>query len=228
MRLVAAMLTLFVTLPLAADTPKSETVRLFNGTSLDGWVGYADHWSVKNGEIVGKNTTPVPVSTYLLTERKFRDFHLQFDAKLAESEMHTGVAFWGKVDPSKGKERSQHTYAGHLVMFPKPWGMYDLFGRNLLKDADPKPAIAVGHQHEWNAMELWATGNRVRLVVNGVFVLDWRDPKPERIHEAPIGLQLHSNKVPQEVRFRGLVLTTNPSDDRISGKKIGERVEPVK
>ena len=32
------------------------------------------------------------------------------------------------------------------------------------------------------------------------------------IKEGPIGLQLHSNKVPQEVHFKDLVLTTFPED----------------
>ena len=50
---------------------------------------------------------------------------------------------------------------------------------------------------------------------NGSAVLDWRDPKPETIKDAPIGLQLHSNKVPQEVRFRGLTLTTFPTEDKL-------------
>jgi hypothetical protein len=42
--------------------------------------------------------------------------------------------------------------------------------------------------------------------------VDWRDPKPESIKEGPIGLQLHSNKVPQEIHFKNLVLTTFPED----------------
>jgi hypothetical protein len=43
-------------------------------------------------------------------------------------------------------------------------------------------------------------------------VLDWTDPKPELCESGPIGLQLHSNKVPQEVRFRGLRLVEDPQD----------------
>jgi hypothetical protein len=40
-----------------------------------------------------------------------------------------------------------------------------------------------------------------------------------RIHEAPIGLQLHSNQVAQEVRFKNLVLETFPEDRLIT---VGE------
>jgi hypothetical protein len=197
---------------------KTETIKLFNGKNLDGWEGYKDLWSVHEGVIVGKNTKPIKYSTYLLTKRKFSDFRLVFSAKLAESEMHSGVALWGRKFPQaagKGKdpksERSKYTYQGHLVMFPSGWGLYDLYRRNGIA-VNTKPAKDAGKQHDWNDMEILALGDRIRLVVNGKQVLDWRDPEPKLISEGPIGLQLHSNTVPQEVQFKGLVLTTFPED----------------
>ena len=201
---------------------KSETVHLFDGKSLAGWEGYTDLWSVTDGVIVAKNTSPLKYSTYLLTKNKYSDFRLTFACKLLEgSEMHSGVAFWGEVWPkADGKvtdpktDRSEYTYKGHLVMFPSGWGMYDLFGRNGL-NVDPNPAKKVGKQHDWNEIEILAQGNRVRVAVNGVAVVDWRDPLPESIKEGPIGLQLHSNKEPQEVHFKGLVLETFPKEDRL-------------
>ena len=197
---------------------KSETVHLFNGKDLTGWEGYEDLWSVQDGVIVAKNTKPLKFSTYLLTKKKYTDFRLVLAAKLVESEMHSGVAFWGEVRPSVSKEpekdRSQYTYAGHLVMFPSGWGMYDLFGRNGLP-VDGAPAKKVGKQHDWNDIEILAQGNRVRVAANGHAVVDWRDPEPKRIKEGPIGLQLHSNTVPQEIHFKGLVLTTFPKEDRL-------------
>jgi len=42
--------------------------------------------------------------------------------------------------------------------------------------------------------------------------------EPERIHEGPIGLQLHSNKVPQEIHFKDLTLTTFPQDRLVTVK----------
>lgn len=187
---------------------KRETIELFNGKDLQGWVGHEKYWSVKDGVIVGKNTEPVPVSTYLLTERKFSDFRLVFDFKLAESEMHSGIALWGRVAPEKG---DPYTYAGQLVMFPSGYGFWDLYGRSMIhKNADI--ARPVGKQHDWNHIEILAQGNRIRFVLNGKLVSDWREPEPDRIHEAPIGLQLHSNKVPQEVEFKNLKLETFPED----------------
>lgn len=193
---------------------KREKIQLFNGRDLAGWVGHEKYWSARDGVVVGKNTEPVPVSTYLLTERKFTDFRLVFDALLAESEMHSGLAMWGRLAPERG---DPYTYGGHLVMFPSNYGFYDLYGRNSIhKNVDV--ARPVGKQHDWNHMEILAQGNRIRFVLNGTLVSDWREPEPDRIKEAPLGLQLHSNQVPQEVRFKGLALETFPEDRLLTVK----------
>jgi hypothetical protein len=213
----------------------SETIHLFNGKDLDGWEGYMDLWSVKDGVIVARNTKPIAYSTYLLTKRKFTDFRLIFSSKLVESEMHSGVALWGKVIPNPPKanpkqkgnvtdpkaERTEYTYQGHLVMFPSGWGLFDLYRRYgaINPPAEIRNvAIKAGKQHDWNDMEILAQGNRIRLAVNSKLVLDWRDPQPELVGEGPIGLQLHSNNIPQEVQFKGLTLTTFPEEKMLTVK----------
>ena len=187
---------------------ESETIQLFNGKDLTGWEGNEKYWSVQDGVIVGKNTDEVKVSTYILTKRKFSDFRLVFDFKLANAEMHSGIAIWGRIAPEKG---DPFTYAGHLVMFPSGYGFYDLYGRNGIHNNADK-AKKVGKQHDWNHIEILAQGNRIRFVLNGELISDWREPLPDRIKEAPIGLQLHSNKMPQEVQWKNLVLETFPAD----------------
>ena len=190
---------------------ETETIELFNGDDLKGWKGQEHLWSVQDGVIVGKNTEPVKVSTYLLTEREFTDFRLVCQVKLVESEMHSGIAMWGRQAPEHGDE---FTFAGHLVMFPSGWGMFDLFGRRGLP-VDAEPAKKVGKQHDWNELEILAQGNRIQVGVNGVQVVDWADPKEDALYEGPIGLQLHSNEVPQEIHFKDLVLTTFPEESTL-------------
>jgi hypothetical protein len=103
-------------------------------------------------------------------------------------------------------------------MFPSNWGFYDLFRRNSIykDDGRAKKADRVG---DWNRMEILAIGNRIRFAVNGQEVADWKDPMPELCEAGPIGLQLHSNKVPQEVHFRGLILSEDPEDRLITVSK---------
>jgi hypothetical protein len=206
---------------------KSETIKLFDGKTLDGWEGYTDLWSVKEGVIVAKNTEPLKFSTYLFTKGKYSDFRLTFAAKLVTSEMHSGVALWGqkfvpKEAKDNAKEKAEYTYQGQLVMFPSGWGLWDLYRRN--GGINPSQevrnvAIKAGKQHDWNEMEILAQGNRIRFAVNGKEVLDWRDPQPDLIKEGPIALQLHSNTVPQEIHFKGLVLETFPKENKLLSVK---------
>ncbi|MEZ6058273.1 MAG: DUF1080 domain-containing protein [Planctomycetaceae bacterium] len=200
-----------------AKLPESEKpIHLFDGKSLEGWEGQIEkYWSVQDGIIVGKNNAEnaPKASTYLVTKKKYRNFRLIFEAKLVTSEMHSGISLWGKTVE---KESDPFSYMGHLVMFPSGYGYYDLYRRNSIYRDPDGAAKKAGHQHDWNQMEILAIGNRIRFAINGQEVGDWTDPKPEYCEEGPIGLQLHSNKVPQEMQFRGLILTENPEDKMIT------------
>ncbi len=193
--------------------PESEQpVKLFNGKDFSGWEGHTDkYFSIKDGVIIAKNGAEdaPPVSTYLFTTKDYRNFRLVFEGKLVESKMHSGIALWGKRYETGGET---HAYQGHLVMFPASWGYYDLFRRNSIYRDDGRAQKA--DNGGWNRMEILAIGSRIRLAVNGQEVADWTDPQPELCGAGPIALQLHSNKVAQEVHFRGLILSENP-DDRL-------------
>jgi type 1 glutamine amidotransferase len=206
---------------------RSRAVRLFNGRDFTGWEGHVDTWwSIEDGEIVGRNTAEnaPQVSTYLLTKKPYRNVRLLLEGKLVTSEMHSGVALWGQRFESGGENAS---YQGHLVMFPSGWGLYDLFRRKgICRDQDGR-AKAAGRQHDWNRMEILAIGDRIRLAVNGREVLDWTDPQPELCQAGPIGLQLHSNKVAQEVRFRGLVLVEDPQDVLVTAEPEPAAAKPA-
>lgn len=199
----------------------SETITLFNGKDLSSWIGHSELWTVKDGMIVGKHTEPTKVSTYLLTERKFTDFRLLASGKLIEDlkqrerKIHSGIAFWGRNAPERG---DKYTFAGHLLMFPYEWGLYEVFGRGSLP-VDGGPAKKVGKDDDWNQLEILALGNRIQMAVNGAKVVDWCDPDEKAHLDGPIGLQLHANKFPQEVNFRDLVVTTFPTNELITIKK---------
>ena len=198
---------------------KSETIKLFNGKDLDGWVGHKDLWSVKDGVIVGKNTEPVKVSTYLLTKKKFTDFRLTAKVKLVESEMHSGIAFWGRNAPEHGRQvhlrrppRHVPVRLGHVrpVRPQRPArrrraGQEGRQAARLERPGDPRP----GQPRPRG-------GQRRRRSSTGA------TPSPNRIKDGPIGLQLHSNKVPQEVHFKDLTLDTFPKEDKLTTVKSGK------
>lgn len=195
---------------------KEKPVHLFNGKDFQGWEGNTDkYFSIEKGEIVARNSkdNAPAVSNYLLTKKKYRNFRLVFEGKLAKSKMHSGIALWGRKYETGGEP---YSYQGHLVMFPSNWGFWDLYRRNSIYRDDGRAKKA--DNDDWNRMEILAIGNRIRLAVNGKLVADWKDPRPELCGEGPIGLQLHSNRVAQEVRFRGLVLSEDPEDRMITVK----------
>ena len=197
--------------------PKGEEpIHLFNGTDLTGWKGQiGKYFSVEDGAIVGRNgkkNAPL-ASTYLVTDKKYRNFRLIFEAKLVTGEVHSGIAFWGHTVEKSG---DPYSFMGHLVMFPSGYGYYDLYRRNSIYADKSGIARKAGKQHDWNRMEILAIGTRIRHVINGKLVADWSDPHPEYCEDGPIGLQLHSNKAPEEIRFRGLILTTNPRDELVT------------
>jgi hypothetical protein len=199
---------------------QEKPVKLFNGQDFEGWEGNIDkYFTIHDGVIVARNESDnaPPVSNYLLTTKKYRNFRLLLEGKLAESEMHSGVAIWGQKFEKDGE---QYSYQGHLVMFPSGWGFYDLYRRNSIYQDDGRAHAA--DNGDWNRMEILAIGDRIRLAVNGKLAADWRDPMPELCGEGPIGLQLHSNTVAQEVRFRGLILSEDPIDELITVEEAGE------
>lgn len=204
--------------PLAKKLPTSEKpIFLFNGKDLTGWDGAPGIWSVVDGELVGANREPVPSSTYLFTEESYREFRLLFEVKQTispkHSTMHSAVAALGERFEDKGGNK--HGFKGPLLMFCHDWGIWDAYRRNRIEPPKQRGPLdnnyAAEKKGDWNLIEILVRGNRIRFACNGKLVFDFTD-KPEMLRGCPIGLQIHSNRRPQEFRFRGLILTTDPED----------------
>ena len=157
--------------------------------------------------IVGKNTEPVKFSTYLLTKRKFTDFRLVF-ASSWSSRRCTRASPSG-VGCAPGARTIQYTYAGPPGDVPvrlghvRPVRPQRASGGRRAGEEGRQAARLERHRDPGPGQPRPRRGQRQAVV-------DWRDPEPDRIKEGPIGLQLHSNKVPQEVQFKDLKLETFP------------------
>ncbi len=206
--------------PLVTEStlPKSETVsHLFNGKDLSGWKGDVTCWSVTHGMIRGTNDDQVPSSTYLFTEKSYRNFRLIFDVKQTISDrhstMHSAVAALGEQFTDAGE--NTFGFKGPLLMFCHEWGIWDAHRRKRVVPGGPGGDVE--KKGEWNQIEILVMGDRLRFAANGREVFDFTD-KPEMLQACPIGLQLHSNDKPQEYHFRGLLLTENPEGDLVTVK----------
>ena len=106
-------------LALSEPDVEEKPVVLFNGTDLSGWDGDKKWWSVEDGVIVGRNNEAVPSSTYLFTEKSYRNFRLVLEVKQTlspkHSTMHSAVAALGERFTDKGE--NAHGFKGPLLMF---------------------------------------------------------------------------------------------------------------
>jgi hypothetical protein len=190
-------------------------ISLFNGHDLTGWEGQTDkYWSVADGVIRGANETEVPVSSYLFTKKRYRNFRFLLEVRQTRgdrySTMHSAVCALGEKLLDKG---DPYSFKGPLLMFCNDWGIWDANRRNRIFPAGqngtlPNPSEKVG---DWNRIEVLVIGDRIRMVSNGHQIVDFTD-EPGLLKASPIGLQLHANPRPQEYRFRGLVLVEHPKD----------------
>lgn len=192
--------------------PTGERAELiFNGRDLAGWSGDASRWSVEHDMIRGANADAVPSSTYLFTDKSYRDFRLIFDVKQTMGEgystMHSAVAALGERIADAGD--NSFGFKGPLLMFCHDWGIWDAHRRNRV--VPPDAGLRAERHGEWNRVEILVRGDRIRMAANGTEVVDFID-QPEMLQASPIGLQLHGNAEPQEYHFRGLVLSESPED----------------
>ena len=188
---------------------KSVKKKLFDGKTLKGWDGSRDWWSVEQGAIAGKSNGRTPTS-FLFTKDNYTDFRLTLSSKMVESDNHAGVAFWGEV---VAEGANKWGTKGPLVIFPMPsmWDYIEAKGLRVLRTTTEK----VTSQHEWVKVEILAQGNRVRTAFNGVQVMEWREPDPNRVEVGPIGVQLHGFNGTQEVLYKDIVVETFPREDRL-------------
>lgn len=193
--------------------------RLFNGFNLSGWHGDVRYWSVSDGMIRGANDGEVPSSTYLFTDAPHREFRLLLEVRQTlsprHSTMHSAVAALGEQIDDAGD--NPFGFRGPLLMFCHDWGIWDAHRRNRIEPAGHGGTlnIAAESKGDWNLVEFLVKGDRIRCAANGVEVCDFTDA-PGMLRASPIGLQLHSNRQPQEFHFRGLVLCSRPGDALVS------------
>ena len=138
----------------------TESVSLFNGKNLDGWIIYGtEKWYVENGELICESG-PDKDYGYLGTNKYFDDFILELDFK-QEDNGNSGVFFRSTVDGVKVK--------GWQVEVAPPGyhsgGIYESYGRGwLIKPDQSKDSIV--KMGEWNKMKIKVYGDEVTTWIN--------------------------------------------------------------
>jgi hypothetical protein len=205
------------------DDPGFQSI--FDGRSLDGWLGQdMRFWSVEDGAITGTITPELapPMNQYLVWQGGLvDDFELKLDSRITGSttpNTNGGFQFRSRRLPNGD-------VAGYQVdnNFGQPWRvrLYDEFGRHdLALEGQRSVFDASGQRHveplsipadaqkfrldDWHEYHLTARGNHLALAINGTLVAECTDNDPQQFE--PLGilaLQLHTGP-PMKAQFRNV------------------------
>ena len=151
------------------ENQKLETISLFNGENLDGWIIYGtEKWYVEDYELVCESG-PDKEYGYLGTEENFDDFILTLQFK-QENNGNSGVFFRSSVDGTKVN--------GWQVEVAPPGlhsgGIYESYGRGwLIKPDSTKDSVV--KMGEWNSMKIKVISDEVTTSINGTEMIKIKD-----------------------------------------------------
>lgn len=190
-------------------------VSLFDGESLDGWIqknGTAVYL-VHDGAILGITAEGSP-NSFLCSEKEYGNFELEFEVKLNDNELNSGVqirsqtkepegdAQFGRVNgPQVEIEASGENGAQSGLIYGEACGGW------MSKDAEQRQYKAF-KDGEWNHYRVVANGARIQTWINGEAIEDLVDEEKLESHpKGFIGLQVHSigaGKGPYTVMWRNI------------------------
>ena len=205
---------------LLAKHHEGEMTTIFDGKSLDGWTqlnGTADY-RVEKGAIIGKTKKGSP-NSFLCSDKLYGDFALQFQVKLINNELNSGVQIRSQCKELTDKEKKRGDKHGRVngpqveIEATKDKGAESgyVYGEACGGWMTPKEDL-IPHTHfkndEWNQYRIIAKGPRIQTWVNGTQVSNLADKEKHKSHpKGFIGLQVHSIKKgsgPYEVAWKNI------------------------
>ena len=163
---------------------KANTINLFNGTDLNGWIIYGtEKWYVEDGLLICESG-PNAEYGYLGTDDYYKNFVLNLEF-LQEENGNSGVFFRSTVEGTK--------VSGWQVEVAPPGlytgGIYESYGRGwLVKPSMGKDSSLI--MGDWNKLTVKVQDKTVTTWLNGTKMISYTDKK---IGEANgrIALQIH-------------------------------------
>jgi hypothetical protein len=193
------LLTMLTNFSLAKHHEKGDLKSIFNGKNLDGWTqknGTASY-RIEKGAIVGKTMEGSP-NSFLCTDKLYGDFELQFEVKLINDELNSGVQIRSQTKELNDKEKSRGDKFGRVngpqveIEATKEKGAesgYVYWGSNRWMD-DTRRKNSFPHKNfkngKWNKYRILAKGPVIKTWVNGNQVSDLKDEEKYKSHSQRI------------------------------------------
>ncbi|NOX54602.1 MAG: DUF1080 domain-containing protein [Planctomycetes bacterium] len=141
-------------------------VSLFDGKSLKGWIGATDAYFVEDGRLISREDA----HGNLFTEKEYADFVLRFEFRLTPGA-NNGLAIRSPLRHGscayKGMEIQILDDTAPKYAKLKPYQFHgSIYGIVPARRGALKP---VG---EWNQQEVICCGRRVKVILNGVTIVD--------------------------------------------------------
>ncbi len=170
---------------------------IFNGKNLDGWKVPAGNeqagWYKAVDGVLKIQSGPKKKGSVLWTEKKYRNFLMEFEFRFGEGVVDSGVHV-------RNADQIQIGISGSLKrdMTCSPYipgKGYPVEAKNIRKLLKPK---------DWNRMRIQAIGKEYTVWLQGKKVMTYQSASA--IAEGPIGIQLHGNRV-MAIDYRKLVVS---------------------
>jgi hypothetical protein len=166
--------------------------RIFDGKTLSGWkqMGGAADYKVIDGAIVGSSRPGVP-NSFLVTEKDYGDFILDFDVRQDVAPTNSGVQF-RSLSTADFENGRVHGYQADIDPSDRQWsgGIYEEAQRGWFYTGEMNPPSKALYKFgEWNHYRIEAIGPRLRVWINGGPAADVIDDVTK---QGFFGLQVHS------------------------------------
>ncbi|QGJ70011.1 Secreted glycosyl hydrolase [Planctomycetales bacterium 10988] len=209
-----SLLMAVVFLPMStswADSPSPEDapgewVSLFNGKNLKGWkqINGTATYEVDNGTVLGTTVEKSP-NSFLCTKKHYGNYWLEFEVKLEDDELNSGVQIRSNSTEEYRKGRV-HGYQVEISTNGNAGFIYDEARRGWLSTEEARAnEVARGafKPSEWNHYRVYCNGDEIKTWINGIPVADLSD---DMTAEGFIGLQVHGVKGDPhwQVRWRNI------------------------
>ena len=194
---------------------------LFNGKDLSGWEGDTALWSARDGKLVG-TSHGLKYNDFLSTEREFGDFLFKLTFHMADGQGNSGVQF-------RSDRLPPHEMIGYQAdLGANYWGcLYDESRRKRVLVPASEAALKALHKTRWNQYEIRAMGDSIRIFLNGIRSVDYKETDPDIKKEGKIAVQIHAGG-PMQIEFKDVWIQPLPRPTTDDLDKPGFHLRTVK